>query len=125
MQKKESKNELPKLLFCPFCGGEAKLNERYRAGVANRKMYWVSCKKCGATQPFHNQAGYRKNIGAIGAWNTRKPVDDVVEALENQLKSCEKEWIEQVGSISDRAGARMAAYNYAIEIVKEIMNAGN
>ena len=81
-----SKEQPNTLLKCPFCGGEAKLNERYREGVANRKMYWVSCKKCGATQPFHNQAGYRKNIGAIGAWNTRKPVDDMVEELKKKFR---------------------------------------
>lgn len=45
-------NELPKLLPCPFCGGEAKAaNEEY-----------VSCLECGALLTGAN---------AIKRWNTR------------------------------------------------------
>lgn len=79
MQNKDyQKNSL---LRCPFCGGKAELNERYRKGTANRKMYWISCRKCGISQPHHNLAGYRRISGAITAWNRRKPIEDIIEQL--------------------------------------------
>jgi Lar family restriction alleviation protein len=106
-----------KLLPCPFCGGEAKLNERYREGVANRKMYWVSCRKCGVKQPYHSLAGYRKVVGAIKAWNTRKPVERILERLE-----------EEKGILFDENGKVLTQEDYfidideAIEIIKEEVN---
>ena len=56
---------------CPFCGGEAKISERYREGISNRKMYWVECKKCGITQAHHALAGYNSRTKAVNAWNMR------------------------------------------------------
>jgi len=60
-----------KLKPCPFCGGASTCEYRYREGVANRKMYWVRCKKCGVTQAYHSLAGYRSMTKAIAAWNRR------------------------------------------------------
>lgn len=105
-----------KLLPCPFCGGEAKMNERYREGIANRKMYWVSCKKCGASQPYHSLAGYRRSVGAIGQWNTRKPMQEIVERLEEELDDC-RNWsdIEE-----DYYLGMCQGLQYAICHVKEV-----
>lgn len=62
---------MEKLKSCPFCGGEARISERYREGVSNRKMYWVECKKCGITQAHHALAGYNSRAKAANAWNKR------------------------------------------------------
>ena len=57
---------------CPFCGGKAEVLDRYRKGVANRKMYWIECKQCGVSQAHHGLAGYRTPRRAIAVWNFRK-----------------------------------------------------
>ena len=62
-----------KLKPCPFCGGEAKL-------FLDEASYYKSqvyCKKCGVRTN-------REHIPeiAVTAWNTRKPMDKVVEQLE-------------------------------------------
>lgn len=114
---------MEELKKCPFCGGEAKLNERFRPGVANRKMYWVSCKKCGATQPYHSVAGYRKKVGAIGAWNTRKPMERIVERLE-ELRAEHEEREKDARKVgltmhADLNGVKAYVIDDVIEIVKE------
>ena len=92
-----------RLKRCPFCGGEAEL--------VGFKYYWVDCKKC------HNGTqAYKTEKEAIQAWNTRKPVDDVVEALEKRLEEQFKLYAIAFDP-EDRGG--YDAYNDAIEIVKE------
>lgn len=56
---------------CPFCGSEAVL-------IGTEKENWVECtnKDCGC-EVF---LGF--NDKAIKVWNTRKPVDKVLEHLE-------------------------------------------
>lgn len=61
----------PDIKPCPFCNGGAEVKERYRKGIANRKMYWVECKKCGVSQAHHELAGYRTPNKAIAVWNHR------------------------------------------------------
>ena len=68
--KTSNKTSDKRLKRCPFCGGEA--------GVAGYKYMWVECNGCGAST---TTVDCRED--AIKVWNTRKPVDDVVEALEN------------------------------------------
>lgn len=62
---------IPNIKPCPFCNGNAEVKDRYRKGVANRKMYWVECKKCGVSQAHHGLAGYRTPNKAIAVWNHR------------------------------------------------------
>ena len=65
MQSKESKKE--SLLRCPFCGGEAKI-----CGY-----YFIQCTKCGTSTLTHTN-----REEAIESWNTRKPMQEIVEKLE-------------------------------------------
>jgi len=108
-----------KLKPCPFCGGEAQVNERYRSGTPNRKMYWISCKACGISQQNTNVSGYRYQSKAIDRWNRRKPIDKIVEQLEELKK---RHFLTMANTGDDKLDL---AYEYvgnaldtAIEIVK-------
>lgn len=67
---------------CPFCGGEAKKVAKEINGVG---YLMVTCSRCGAGSPVF-KATYRRTIDennpAIKAWNTRKPMDEIVEKLD-------------------------------------------
>ena len=111
-----------KIKPCPFCGGEAQVNERYRSGTANRKMYWISCSACGISQQHDNTSGYRYQSKAIDRWNRRKPLEDIVEQLEKQ-KTEEADNSLKLSLLGERERAREHSYgalclNDAIEIVK-------
>ena len=54
---------------CPFCGGEAKLN--------SSSPYFVKCSKCFAKSGVASTSAF-----AVINWNTRKPMDRIVEQLE-------------------------------------------
>ena len=84
INKEMSKEKANSLLNCPFCDGEAKLFSN--GGGIDICYHWIYCKECGCKQPpsIHKEA-------VINAWNTRKPVDDVVEALEKELDIKEEE----------------------------------
>ena len=100
---------------CPFCGGEAQINERYRSGTANRKMYWVNCKACGISQQNTNVSGYRYQSKAIDRWNRREPIDRIVEELEENLQIVTGNYaIERSGYYY----GKMDAYTRAIGIAK-------
>lgn len=78
-----------KLLPCPFCGGEA------NAFVDKFNKYFTGCKKCNFYYGIEIEDGCELEKGwiaihntkdeAIKAWNTRKPMEYVVE----RLKSCD------------------------------------
>ena len=74
----------------------------------------VHCDECGLQFGFTNQ--FESEEQAIKAWNTRKPVDDVVEALEKRLEEQFRLYAIAFDQ-EDRGG--YDAYNDAIEIVKE------
>ena len=100
-----------KLKPCPFCGGEAQVNERYRSGTPNRKMYWVSCKACGISQQNTNVSGYRYQNKAIDRWNRREPIDNIMQQLEDY-----KMWKEFM--VYDLTHRELKIITKAIEIVK-------
>ena len=83
-----------KLLPCPFCGGEAKvestLKDRYR----------VICKRyreCGATQLYANS-----KEEAIESWNTRKPMERIIERIENARQKYQR-LVKEQGEKEDEA----------------------
>lgn len=60
---------------CPFCGGEADLIEQKHREYPS--TYYVRCKSC------HCKSLERIGTGiVIEAWNTRKPIDNIVEQLD-------------------------------------------
>lgn len=70
---------------CPFCGGDAKLEINREMGGT---QYQVLCTNCPTTVGRH---WFWKKEDAIKAWNTRKPMDRIVEALEEEIEYCEKQ----------------------------------
>ncbi|MBO5550760.1 MAG: Lar family restriction alleviation protein [Lachnospiraceae bacterium] len=57
---------------CPFCGNKGSLitvKSRFRKGIANRKMYWVECGYCGASQRHDGLSGFRTPDKATEKWN--------------------------------------------------------
>ena len=93
-----------KLLPCPFCGGEAKVSN------LNFNQYLIFCKDCWAeTKPT---TGFENTITK---WNTRKPMQEIVEKLEDEMMELRKascylsahqfkkaiDIVEKVGGIND------------------------
>jgi len=101
-----------KLKPCPFCGGEAE----YCKGDWIGKEYWVKCTKCSCKTSLSNN--YKK---PIEEWNTRKPIDRIVEQLENELELAEKQKEEctfKALPYYDRTEGYIVAMSNAINIVK-------
>lgn len=69
-----------KLLPCPFCDGEALINEV----LDNDKMYQVMCPRC-----FCKTTAFATKKSAVITWNTRKPMERIIERLE-ELKNAPK-----------------------------------
>ena len=105
---------MTKLLKCPFCGGEA---TTYKSKIG----FGVMCKYT----PFCcTMVGYKTKEEAIKAWNTRKPVDDLLERLEDMITFAENmpPVRDEYSAISyEKAESFIEAYKDAIEIVKEVM----
>lgn len=92
---------------CLFCGGEVKMdNEQITATIT---VDYFICEKCGATVHFEYAD---KTAEAIEAWNTRKPIDDIVEQLEEEAHR------ERMSAEFRLAGS--AGYNEAKNIAKGI-----
>lgn len=110
-----------KLKLCPFCGGEAFIN--YETMVDDRRIYWAQiicgkchCRSCGNWSNSYENAEKKE----IKAWNTRKPMDRIVERLE------EAESLVPVNRVPDdiiknkpKELGQLMAFSEAIEIVKE------
>ncbi|MBR4930736.1 MAG: Lar family restriction alleviation protein [Bacteroidaceae bacterium] len=104
-----------KLLPCPFCGGEAEVIGHYIKAGANNFQYFVRCKKCKARpQPFYT---FKKKEKAVEVWNTRKPMERILERLEEASFWTEQTFDEDGYGNDDSWEA--VWLDKAIEIVKE------
>lgn len=82
-----------KLKPCPFCGGEAETIYSYFRP-------YIICRKCHAQIPCYNTYPM-----AAEAWNTREPIDKIVEQLRECRDKCAFD-------------AEVHAYQTAVRIVK-------
>lgn len=104
-----------KLLPCPFCGGEAELYQHYPY-MKRRVVSAVHCKKCRA-----NSGTWGRKYKAIETWNTRKPMERIIERLEEEkqiLKVLKNDCIAL--SDSEVIGIEEKAYNFAIGCVSYV-----
>lgn len=100
-----------KLLPCPFCGGEA-IKSAFSWGAITDE-YTIQCTMCGS------RTKVLKLEEAIKTWNTRKPMERIVEQLEEQIDN-NRGWEDE-----DYYWGETKGYEHAIEIVKGgVDNAG-
>ena len=95
-----------KLLRCPFCCGEAE----FLKGQCEIDNY-VMCLECRSKTKLYNT-----KASAIKAWNTRKPMQNILERLEEQVEESATDYYdwEDISYLREKK-----AYQKAIEIVKE------
>ena len=94
-----------KLKPCPFCGGEANIQEDNLFGT-----FVPYCPNC-----LTQKGRFASRESAIEAWNRREPIDRIIEKLEAEMARDKKFW-ERDSDESCRGG--YTAFEDAIEIVK-------
>ena len=120
---------MSELKRCPFCGGEA---EFYRTPIKTNGCWCdsvvVRCKVCEArtnrvlydAKKHLNDEEYEE---AAEAWNTRKPMQNIVERLEEEntlLKEQRTEAIEYDDEqIIFAANNQIRAFDYSLRVIKE------
>lgn len=105
-----------KLLPCPFCGGEVEI-----VGINNENPFYVVCENCGLEfgHPDYGKEYHYYQI--IKAWNTRKPMERIVERLQGKKKTLCGTYDFYTKPL-DRPSCKIAFNNgicESIEIIKE------
>lgn len=102
---------MSELKRCPFCGGEAELIKRKSNFPYIHGVWCIGCK-C--------RTSFEKSEEiAIEKWNNRKPVDDVLERLEEKCVEYKNTW----NTCDDEvAFGQMNGMSNAISIIKEGMS---
>lgn len=112
-----------KLKRCPFCGEEAKVIYYDNGWCA---WYHIACTQCHISQT----GSYTKTEEeAIAAWNTRKPMEQIIERLKTErMKDYDNSDEEpEYTDVEDwynegKSSGRFQAYGNAINLIKEINN---
>lgn len=100
---------MSELKRCPFCGGKAQLQQ---IPSATWDKFVVTCKssKCCAFYIGYCDEGlYDTRTKAVEAWNTRKPMERILERLGE----------ESFHRYNDTKNEKLITLDKAIEIVKE------
>lgn len=106
---------MSELKRCPFCGGEAEILEHDNGWAI---WHCIMCKNCKASQEWRK--GYTKEE-AIKAWNTRKPMERILERLEECKETHDRRLLskKETASFKIKELQFSGCYQNAIEIVKE------
>ena len=107
-----------KLLPCPFCGGEATLRKSEET-----KLYHIACFECGCRQ----DSSYKAE-SVINNWNTRTPMSNIVEKLEEAKEKAQDEMEECIFKglpYHDSTEGKVIGITTSINIVKQEINNGN
>ncbi|MED9905261.1 MAG: Lar family restriction alleviation protein [Lachnospiraceae bacterium] len=94
-----------KLKPCAFCGGSPQTR------MWSNGSFDVLCFKCGASTKIR-----KTEQEAIEVWNTRRPLERIVEQLEKE-RMFSKE--NAYGFFAERGNGEAAAFGKAIEIVQK------
>ena len=93
---KEKQTISKQLAKCPFCGGEAEItiNKTRQGQTSVVRCTKCTCRKTLLKYPFYEGDIY---VDAVKDWNTRKPLERIVERLEyeyHEIDKCKKESYE-------------------------------
>ena len=107
---------MSELKRCPFCGGEVRF---VKTGCSSRgKIGHLYCDGC--KESFFKNDRWHTESELYETWNTRKPLERVIERLEEQEEECKKYWDEF--DDEDAFGGMNAYMNsIAISIKQEMM----
>ena len=113
MSKKNKQTTSKQLARCPFCGCEAKVVRIF----SDQVYHGIVCMNasCIATDI---EPSFTAEEGAIKAWNTRKPVDGVVEEL-SRYGSFSAEYNEKMTKDEIAETVLKQTKQCAIKILKE------
>lgn len=100
-----------KLLNCPFCGGEVVISDEKID--ATREVYNFHCHNCDMVT-FYDFPNDKEK--AIETWNTRTPMDNIMEKLKELKKPPFVDTPYHTGFV--------CGVNYSINIVKQEINNG-
>ena len=106
-----------KLLNCPFCGGESWLTKR-KSDYDGTILYGGRCINTGCCEI---PAIYTK-AAAISKWNTRKPMDRIVEQLEKLRQEYPYKVVGEYDTYTTYNEAWSDCSDRAIAIVKGVQN---
>ena len=107
-----------KLKRCPSCGGEIIKIEKERMGMGGCELYAKAvCKNCGLSTKKFLIWDKEDILKVYEAWNTRKPMDRIVERLEEEKSDCQH--YDENGKLFYEETSRKNGISKAIEIVKE------
>ena len=105
-----------KLLSCPFCGGEAILRDCSILG-------WEANCKDENCIGYTTSIKYQTQEEAIEKWNTRKPMERIVERLKKErieMKEEREEAIEyEDEQIVFATNNQIRAFDYSLRVIKE------
>ena len=66
---------------CPFCGGEAIVLQN------DEGFYYIGCKNAECIgYVFYNKVYYSLKERGIKSWNTRKPIDDQIQEMQDEIQ---------------------------------------
>ena len=117
-----------KLLNCPFCGGEAVVEEHFKQWDGRYyEVTHISCRSCWCSSKTISEMECKdrkkRKEEAIKSWNTRKPMERILEKLNERIEHHVKlvNYEMNMGTIVDveRHEEAIKATDKAIEIVKE------
>ena len=99
---------MSELKRCPFCGEKME--------TANHQQYFHPDNDC----ILHGFGIDISNRRSVKAWNTRKPMQNIVERLEEKYKESQKKYSEEDDWYCKKVyTGKSVAFKDAIEIVKE------
>ena len=108
---------MSELKRCPFCGGEATLTNKLSKDEYGQRLWNVCCFGCA-----NRTSSYWDKEIAIEAWNTRKPLERVIERLEKERRLADEEKercaMESLFQFDRAVGYSNGIFN-AIELIKE------
>ena len=111
---------MSELKRCPFCGGEAEItiNKTRQGQTSVVRCTKCTCRKTLLKYPFYEGDIY---VDAVKDWNTRKPMERIVERLEEYRDDFMNDVYEELREDADncRANRIIDRFDEVTEILKE------